>query len=67
MRGGCARVALVAALTALAACAPVYSESVAPGVALSAASVDRRTPAAATEDAPEREAVRTPATRGAGS
>jgi murein DD-endopeptidase MepM/ murein hydrolase activator NlpD len=67
MRVGRARVALVAAVAALGACAPVYSGSVAPGVALPGASVDRRAPArAATEDAPEREAVRTPATRGAG-
>ena len=66
MRGGRGRVALIAALAALTACAPVYSGSVAPGIALPAGSVDRRAPArAATEDAPEREAVRTPATRGA--
>ena len=66
MRGRC-RLALVAALAAQAACAPVYSGNVAPGVALPGASVDRSSPArAATADAPEREVVRMPATRGAG-
>jgi murein DD-endopeptidase MepM/ murein hydrolase activator NlpD len=67
VREGHGRLALGAALTALAACAPVYSGSVASGVALPGASVDRPSPArAAAEDGPEREAVRTPAARGEG-
>lgn len=66
-RRGPARTALVAAVAvALAACAPVYSGSVAPGVALPGASASRTSPArTAAADAPEREAVR-PAVRGEG-
>lgn len=60
--------ALAAALAvAPAACAPVYSGNVTPGLALPGASVAATSPGgAATADAREREAARPPAVRGEG-